>query len=167
MLAVAVSPHGFTAALASEASIVPRASHREITLAACLGRVLGAEPQVGCCWSNSHSYSYSFVSHPPLRTVRDRFRVTRLCGGGLASVQPLHITCASPWKVVHLDRFALYVAFPRSLVGYHSHDYYRSSVAIFLSEGRRSRVSSRWYVRATDVGHPLISLLDLIGHRLQ
>src|SRR5713226_4631599 len=70
MLAVAVSPHGFTTALASEASIVPRASHREITLAACLGRVLGAEPQVGCCWFNSHSYSYSFVSHPPLQTVR-------------------------------------------------------------------------------------------------
>jgi hypothetical protein len=43
--------------------------------------------------------------------------------------------------------------------------YYQSSVAIFLSEGRRSHVSSRWYVLATDVGHPLISLLDLIGHR--
>src|SRR5229473_1638746 len=90
MLAVAVSPHGFTTALASEASIVPRASHREITLAACLGRVLGAEPQVGCCWSNSHSYSYSFVSHPPLRTgltsfqlsgspVTPRFCAWRLC----------------------------------------------------------------------------------------
>src|SRR6266496_909159 len=48
MLAVAVSPHGFTTALLSEASIVLRASHREITLAACLSRVLGAEPQVRC-----------------------------------------------------------------------------------------------------------------------
>jgi hypothetical protein len=73
MLAVAVSPHGFTTALASEASIVPRASHREITLAACLGRVLGAEPQVGCRVFGSHSYSYSFVSHSPLRTVRAGF----------------------------------------------------------------------------------------------
>jgi len=73
MLAVAVSPHGFTTALASEASIVPRASHREITLAACLGRVLGAEPQVGCCWFNSHSYSYSLVSHAPPRTGRAAF----------------------------------------------------------------------------------------------
>jgi hypothetical protein len=79
----------------------------------------------------------------------------------------MHITCASPWKAVYLDRFALHVAFPRSLVRHDSHDYYRSSVANFLSKGRRSRVSSRWYVLATDVGHPLISLLDLIGHRPQ
>jgi len=77
----------------------------------------------------------------------------------------MHITCASPCKAVRLDCFALYVAFPRSPVGHHSHDYYQSSVAISLAEGRRSRVSSRWYVLATDVGHPLISLLDLIGHR--
>ena|SRR6266700_5789860 len=66
MLAVIVSPRGFTTALVSEASIVPRASHHEITLVACLGRVLGAEPQVGCRLIDSHSYSYSFVSHPPL-----------------------------------------------------------------------------------------------------
>jgi len=59
----------------------------------------------------------------------------------------MHITCASPSTVVHLDCFALYVAFPRSLVGHDSHDYYQSSVAIFLSEGRRSRVSSNMYVR--------------------
>ncbi len=162
-----MSPHGFTTALASEASIVPRASHREITPAACLGRVLGAEPQVRCRVFGSHSYSYNFVSHVPLRTVRDRFRVTRLSGGGLAPVQPSHITCASPCKAIHLDCFALCVAFPHSLVGHHSHDYYQSSVAISLSEGRRSRVSSRCYVLATDVGHPLISLLDLIDHRPQ
>src|SRR2546421_5835228 len=48
MLAVIVFPHGFTTALASEAFIVPRASHRRITPTACLGRVLGAEPQVRC-----------------------------------------------------------------------------------------------------------------------
>jgi hypothetical protein len=101
----------------------------------------------------------------PLRTVRDRFRVTRLSGGGLAPVQSSHITCASPYKTIHLDCFALCVAFPRSPVGHHSHDYYQSSVAIFLAEGRPSRVSSRCYVQASDVRHPLISLLDLIGHR--
>src|SRR5437588_6589882 len=48
MLAVIVFPHGFTTALASEAFIVPRASHRRITPTACPGRVLGAEPQVRC-----------------------------------------------------------------------------------------------------------------------
>src|SRR6266568_790978 len=73
MLAVVVSPHGFTTALASEASIVPRAPHREITPAACLGRVLGAEPQVRCRVFGSHSYSYNFVSHAPLRTGRAPF----------------------------------------------------------------------------------------------
>src|SRR2546425_1269464 len=65
MLAVVVAPRGFTTARMSEASIVPRASPREIALTACLGRVLGAEPQVRCRWFDSHSYSYSFVSHAP------------------------------------------------------------------------------------------------------
>src|SRR5258708_7044852 len=46
MLAVVVAPHGFTTAFASEASIVPRASHRQITPTACPGRILRAEPQV-------------------------------------------------------------------------------------------------------------------------
>src|SRR5271157_6018501 len=78
MLAVVMSPHGFTTALASEASIVPRASYRQITLAACLGRVLGAEPQVSCHWFDSHSSSYSFVSHPPSQTGLDPFDVIRL-----------------------------------------------------------------------------------------
>src|SRR5712691_8076663 len=66
MLAVAVSPHGFTTALASEASIVPRASHREITLAACLGRVLGAEPQVRCrCMRLPQLFIQLHVARPP------------------------------------------------------------------------------------------------------
>lgn len=62
--------------------------------------------------------------------MRDRFRVTRLSGGSHAPVQPLHIPCASPCMAVHLDCFALRVAFPRSLVGHDSHDYYQSSVAL-------------------------------------
>ncbi|EFH89449.1 hypothetical protein Krac_11007 [Ktedonobacter racemifer DSM 44963] len=106
-------------------------------------------------------------SSAPSRTTHARFRSTWLSSSSFPPVQPMHITCASPWKAVYLDRFALHVAFPRSLVRHDSHDYYRSSVANFLSKGRRSRVSSRWYVLATDVGHPLISLLDLIGHRPQ
>src|SRR5260370_6663223 len=66
MLAVVVSPHGFTTALASEASIVPRASHREITLAACLGRVLGAEPQVRCrCMRLPQLFIQLRVALPP------------------------------------------------------------------------------------------------------
>jgi hypothetical protein len=46
MLAVVVAPHGFTTAFASQASILPRASHRQITPTACPGRILRAEPQV-------------------------------------------------------------------------------------------------------------------------
>src|SRR3989442_4346102 len=78
MLVVVVAPHGFTTACASEASIVPRASHRRITPAACLGRVLGAEPQVRSCSFRSHSYSYSFVSRPPSRTGRAACHCIRL-----------------------------------------------------------------------------------------
>src|SRR5258708_13731385 len=100
----------------------------------------------------------------PLRTTHECFQLTWLSSSSLAPVQHLHISCASPCKAVCLDCFALYVAFPRSLVRHHSHDYYQSSVAISLASGRRSRVSSPWYVLATDVGHPLISLLDLIAH---
>src|SRR5260221_12815939 len=50
MLAVVVSPHRFTTALTSEASIVPGASYRRITPTACPGRVLGAASQVRSCF---------------------------------------------------------------------------------------------------------------------
>src|SRR5260370_12927091 len=66
----------------------------------------------------------------PLRTVHDRFRVTRLSGGCFPPVQNTHISCSSPWEAVRLDRFAFYVAFPRSLAGHHSHDSYRSSFSV-------------------------------------
>src|SRR6266566_6506879 len=49
-LAVVVSPHRFTTALTSEASIVPGASYRRITPTACPGRVLGAASQVRSCF---------------------------------------------------------------------------------------------------------------------
>src|SRR2546429_4111925 len=50
MLAVVVSPHRFTTALTSEASIVPGASYHRITPTACPGRVLGAASQVKSCF---------------------------------------------------------------------------------------------------------------------
>src|SRR5258708_15958467 len=50
MLAVVASPHRFTTALTSEASIVPGASYRRITPTACPGRVLGAASQVRSCF---------------------------------------------------------------------------------------------------------------------
>src|SRR4051794_7282841 len=50
MLAVVVSPHRFTTALTSEASIVPGASYHRITPTACPGRVLGAASQVRSCF---------------------------------------------------------------------------------------------------------------------
>lgn len=73
MLAVIVSSHDFTTARMSEASIVPRASHRQITPTACPGRVLGAASQVRSCLFNSHSSSYSLVSHAPSQTVQASF----------------------------------------------------------------------------------------------
>ncbi len=72
-------------------------------------------------------------SSVPLRTTHECFHLTWLSSSSLASVQQMHISCASPCKAVRLDCFALYVAFPRSLVRHHSHDYYQSSVAISLA----------------------------------
>src|SRR5256885_13075006 len=92
MLAVIVSPHGFTTALASEASIVPGASHRRITPAACHGRVLGAEPQVRCrCLRLSQLLIQLRVARPfPNRT--GTFRCIRLSRLTLKSVSD----CLSP-----------------------------------------------------------------------
>ena len=55
-------------------------------------------------------------------------------------------------------------AFPPSLVGRCSHDYYGHSVALGLAPDRRSRVRPR-RTSERDVGAPLISLNALIGHR--
>ena len=43
----------------------------------------------------------------------------------------------------HLAPFALWTAFPSSLVGRYSHDYYGASVAIGLAPLRRSHVRPR------------------------
>jgi hypothetical protein len=100
-----------------------------------------------------------------LRTVRDRFRVTRLSGGGSVSVQQQHIPCASPCMAVHLDCFAD--------VAWLSHAP-RWGITPTTTISPPSPSSSRKegdpaFRHAStsehDVGHPLISLLDLIGHR--
>ncbi len=78
MLAVTLSPRRSSAALASKASIVPGASYHRVTLVACPGRVLRAEPQVGSRVCGPNSYACSLVSHAPLRTVRARFPRTLL-----------------------------------------------------------------------------------------
>jgi len=64
----------------------------------------------------------------------------------------------------HLAPFALRAAFPPSLAGRDSGDYYEASVALGLAPGRRSRVRlCRTCQR--DVGAPLISLNTLAGRR--
>src|SRR6266487_1571441 len=74
MLAVIVSPHGFTTALMSEASIVPGASHRRITPTACPGRVLGAASQVRSCFVQPSQLVIQLrVARPPHQTVRASF----------------------------------------------------------------------------------------------
>jgi len=64
----------------------------------------------------------------------------------------------------HLAPFALQAAFPPSLAGRDSGDYYEASVALGLAPGRRSRVRPcRTWQR--DVGVPLISFNTLAGRR--
>ena len=64
----------------------------------------------------------------------------------------------------HLAPFALQAAFPPSLAGRDSGDYYGASVALGLAPGRRSHVRPcRTWQR--DLGVPLISLNALTGHR--
>ena len=63
-----------------------------------------------------------------------------------------------------LDPFALQAAFPPSLAGRCSGDYYGASVAIGFASRRRSHVRLGRTVQR-DVGAPLISLNVLTGHR--
>jgi hypothetical protein len=64
----------------------------------------------------------------------------------------------------HLCPFALRVAFPLSLVGRYSHDYYGHSVTLGLAPLRRSRIPSQMNVQS-DLGSPFISLNEFITHR--
>jgi hypothetical protein len=66
--------------------------------------------------------------------------------------------------LLHLAPLALRTAFPSSLAGRDSGDYYGASVAMGLAPDRRSHVRHcRTWQR--DVGVPLISLHALTGHR--
>ena len=64
----------------------------------------------------------------------------------------------------HLTSFALWTAFPSSLAGRDSDDYYEASVAVGLAPHRRSHVRPCHTVQR-DVGVLLISLNALTGHR--
>jgi len=62
VLAVTLLPHGVSAALASEATLSRRLSHRQITPAARLGRVRAAERPVESSFRCLNSYTCDLVS---------------------------------------------------------------------------------------------------------
>ncbi len=64
----------------------------------------------------------------------------------------------------HLCPFALWTAFPSSLVRRESHDYYGHSVTIGLAPHRRSRVRP-CHTSERDLGASFISFNTLTGHR--
>ena len=64
----------------------------------------------------------------------------------------------------HLAPFALQTAFPSSLAGRDSGDYYEASVALGLAPGRRSHVR-HCHTLQRDLGVPFVPLNALTGHR--
>jgi hypothetical protein len=66
----------------------------------------------------------------------------------------------------HLSPFALYTAFPCSLDGRHTVDYYEDSVTLGLAPRRRSRVPFGTERLEHDVGVPLIPLNRFVIDRL-
>ena len=66
----------------------------------------------------------------------------------------------------HLSPFALYTAFPCSLDGRHTVDYYEDSVTLGLAPRRRSRVPFGPERLEHDVGVPLIPLNRFVIDRL-
>jgi hypothetical protein len=66
----------------------------------------------------------------------------------------------------HLSPFALYTAFPCSLDGRHTVDYYEDSVTVGLAPRRRSRVPFGTERLEHDVGAPLIPLNRFVIDRL-
>ena len=66
----------------------------------------------------------------------------------------------------HLSPFALYTAFPCSLDGRHTVDYYGDSVTVGLAPRRRSRVPFGTERLEHDVGVPLIPLNRFVIDRL-
>ena len=66
----------------------------------------------------------------------------------------------------HLSPFALYTAFPCSLDGRHTVDYYGDSVTVVVAPRRRSRVPFGTERLDHDVGVPLIPLNRFVIDRL-
>ena len=64
----------------------------------------------------------------------------------------------------HLVCFALWTAFPSSLTGRDSCDYYPTSVALGRASRRRSHVR-QCYTSERDLGVPFASFNALTGHR--
>src|SRR5437868_6210283 len=136
MLAVIVFPHGFTTALASEAFIVPRASHRRITPTACLGRVLGAEPQVRCRCLRLPQLVRQLRVAPPFPNRTGWFpsiRLSRLVsikdGWQAHEFWPYAFRTPPSSLPQALPGFTVYMAFPCA-------DYYPGSVTLPLSRVR-------------------------------
>jgi hypothetical protein len=110
------------------------------------------------------------------RTGRDGFPIIRLSsdrclsGMGAHAGHPAPVRRSAlripPGRVMsdHLASFALRTAFPPSLAGRDSGDYYEASVAIGLASRRRSRVRP-CHTSQRDVGGPLISFNTLAGRR--
>src|SRR5260221_14385110 len=120
MLAVVVAPHGFTTAFASEASIVPRASHRQITPTACPGRILRAEPQVRypLILTASHAASCRTPLPKPAGPLswQRAFQFPEASG----DCSSAHHAPTSPLLLYSLPPFPLYAAFRRSKTGRNS-----------------------------------------------
>ena len=78
-----------------------------------------------------------------------------------------HLACL-PWWVAsgHLSPFALDTAFPCSLDGRNTADYYEDSVTLGLAPRRRSRVPFSTERLEHDVGAPFISLNRFVIDRL-
>ena len=82
----------------------------------------------------------------------------------------LAVSTPHPWHLCHFEgtdrSFALYTAFPCSLDGRHTVDYYEDSVTVGLAPRRRSRVPFSTERLEHDVGVPLIPLNRFVIDRL-
>ena len=78
----------------------------------------------------------------------------------------LHYAYPTVFDIRHLAPFALFPAFPDSLVGRDSHDYYEAYVAIGFASLRRSHVRL-CHTSERDLGALFVSLNTLIGYRSQ
>ena len=138
---------------------------RVVSLSDGLCRGSTGRPLARCLWV--------LFQRPPARTGRDRFGSS---GSPMTTAWLGHAGHSIPFRRSasrvppglevsdHLASFALLPAFPDSLVGRYSHDYYEASVAIGLAPlGDPTFVLVVRIER--DLGGQLISLNALTGHR--